>query len=300
LQCNPTHSARKIAEALGGAPGRAGWTCCCPAHPDSTPSLLVGDRGGRVTVYCHAGCTRVAIIATLRQRGLWLRSRGRRNRLDADAPEPARKAPNDPLRPWRMARPIIRGSLLDVYFKTRAITLTDDETAALRFAPNLFHWPTKTWRPALVALVRLADGTELAGHQTFLAHDGHGKAAIARPRLFPAGSKPEGGGVWFGAIDPAQEFLVGEGIESTLSAMRLTRAAAGCAALSTRGIRRLILPAEVMRVRVFADRDAKDQGFNAARVACARWRAEGREVRVTLPERVGEDANTILVRRQCA
>jgi len=50
-------------------------------------------------------------------------------------------------------------------------------------------------------------------------------------------------------------------------------------------------------VRVFADHDQEEHGLNAARQAWRRWRAEDREVRVTLPERVGDDANDILLRR---
>jgi putative DNA primase/helicase len=289
--------ARKIAEALGGTPEKAGWSCYCPAHQDSKPSLFVIGYGHGLVLYCHAGCSRAAIDTALKQRGPWGRTpRGRRERRNA--PEPAPKAPSYPLRPWQRTRcPDVRGTLLDAYFKSRALVLTDIETAALRFDPSLFHWPTRTWWPAMIALVTRADGTELAGHQTFLARDGRGKAPIDKPRLFPAGAQPNGGGVWFGRADPDQEFLIGEGVESTLSAMRLTDTAAGCAALSTLGIRRLILPPEAKRVRIFADRDAADQGFNAARVACARWRSEGREVRITLPERIGEDANSILVRR---
>jgi putative DNA primase/helicase len=296
VQYNPTGIAGKIAEALNGAPERAGWACHCPAHPDSTPSLFIADRGGRVALYCHVGCSRAAIVAALSHRGLWTRTlRGRRDRQAA--PEPARKA-TDPLKPWRMARhPNVRNTLLEAYFKPRGLVLTEIEIAALRFDPSLFHWPTRTWWPAMIALVRLADGPELAGHQTFLARDGRGKAPIDKPRLVRAAAQPAGGGVWFGEASTDQEFLVGEGIESTLSAMRLTDTASGCAALSTLGIRRLILPPEARRIRIFADRDAAGQGFNAARVACARWRAEGREVRISLPERIGEDANTILMRR---
>ena len=167
MQYNPTGIAGKIAEALNGAPEGAGWSCCCPAHPDSTPSLFIADRGGRVALYCHAGCSRAAVVAALSQRGLWTRTlRGRRDKLATPEPEIARKA-TDPLKPWRLARrPNVRGTLLETYFKSRALVLTDVEAAALRFEPSLFHWPTRTWRPAMVALVRLADGTELAGHQT--------------------------------------------------------------------------------------------------------------------------------------
>jgi len=66
-------SAKEIAQALGGK--RAGRTdsfvCCCPAHEDRSPSLSVADKGGKVLLHCHADCEQAAVIAALRDRGLW-------------------------------------------------------------------------------------------------------------------------------------------------------------------------------------------------------------------------------------
>ena len=74
-------------------------------------------------------------------------------------------------------------------------------------------------------------------------------------RLFAAGGSTKSGGVWFSVANPAREFIVAEGIESTLSAMRIHNATSGCAALSEGGIRALILPPEARLVRIFADHD---------------------------------------------
>ena len=54
---------------------------------------------------------------------------------------------------------------------------------------------------------------ELTTHQTFLKHDGSGKAPIDKMRLFAAGGRTIGAGVWFGEADPDSEFIVAEGIE---------------------------------------------------------------------------------------
>jgi putative DNA primase/helicase len=132
---------------------------------------------------------------------------------------------------------------------------------------------------------------------TFVEPDGSGKAEVEKPRLFAAGGKTIGGGVWFGAADPTHEFIVAEGIESTLSAMRIFGVTAGCAALSEGGVRRLILPPEVRQVRVFPDHDELGQSLAAARDASRRWRAEGRMVRATMSETVGEDANDVWKKR---
>ena len=134
----------------------------------------------------------------------------------------------------------------------------------------------------MLARVALADGTDLSTHQTYLTPDGRKAPLGEQTRLFPAGSKTTGGGVWLGEVDKNREFIVGEGIESTLSAMRIFSADAGCAALSAFGVSRLILPPEARAVRIFADHDSFGQGLASARVAVQRWRAEGREVAVMM------------------
>jgi CHC2 zinc finger len=67
------YSARQIAEALRlGRKSGSGYSACCPAHEDRTPSLSLRDAGdGRVLVHCHSGCPQEAVIAALRDLGLW-------------------------------------------------------------------------------------------------------------------------------------------------------------------------------------------------------------------------------------
>ena len=95
--------------------------------------------------------------------------------------------------------------------------------------------------PLIAAVTRSPDegkgGTIITCHQTFLQMDGSEKAPVEKPKLFPSGVDPAGAAVWFGSPDPDHEFVVAEGIESALSAMRILGVAAGCAALSTWGIR---------------------------------------------------------------
>lgn len=64
-------TAELIARALGGRRSGAGYIARCPSHDDSSPSLSLAERGGRVLVRCHAGCDQEAVIAALRERGLW-------------------------------------------------------------------------------------------------------------------------------------------------------------------------------------------------------------------------------------
>jgi putative DNA primase/helicase len=204
----------------------------------------------------------------------------------------------DPLKSWRWASSIL-GSVGDVYLQHRAIKLNVIEARALGFHTRLWHWPSQTKWPCMVALVRLHDGTELTTHQTFLEEDGSAKARILgdKVRLFPKGGRTDGGGIWFGVVDPKREFIVAEGVESALSAMRIYGAPAGCAALSAGGIARLILPPGARRVRIFADHDPLNQGLAAAVLARARWRVEGREVAITRARQVGWDANDVWMKR---
>ena len=150
----------------------------------------------------------------------------------------------------------------------------------------------------MLARVLLASGAETTVHQTFVRHDGSGKAPLGnQSRLFAAGGRTIGGGVWFGVADPDHEFIVGEGIESTLSAMRIFGATAGCAALSAYGVRTLVLPSQARRVRISTDHDEHGQGLAAAREASRRWLAEGRAVAVSMAAEVGDDSNDVLLKR---
>lgn len=65
--------AARIAHALQrGRRSGASWVACCPVHEDRTPSLRLRDSiDGHVLVHCHAGCQQAAVIAALRDLGLW-------------------------------------------------------------------------------------------------------------------------------------------------------------------------------------------------------------------------------------
>jgi hypothetical protein len=299
-RCREPVNSERIVKALGAKRHGRGWLARCPSHNDHNPSLSIIERNGKALVKCWAGCAQNEVIAALKARGLW-DGRGDGSGVNGRAARrnTASEPQKDPMKSWRDASPFIRGTAADRYLQSRGILLTDEEAQPFHFHPALWHWPTQSKWPAMVARVSLATGVDLTTHQTFLKVDGSGKAPLGdKARLFAAGGHMVGGGVWIGVIkDSTREFVVGEGIESVLSAMRIFAASAGCAALSELGVRRLILPQEVRRVRIFADHDELGQGLAAAREAWRRWRDEGREVAVSIAERVGEDANDILIRR---
>jgi hypothetical protein len=304
--------AREIAEALGGRRYGRHWWCRCPAHADRTPSLKITVKNGRPLFRCYAKCSSQSVIDALRELGLWPKGASHAHpfpgqRISAppvrdrdQGSSPAAGLACDPLKPWRKSYAVFHGTYGETYLAERGLDPTDAEIAQLHTHPSLWHWPTQTKWPAMLLLVRKwADSgfVDLTTHQTFLDRDRPRKAPIAKPRLFPAGVSPAGGGVWFGAPGPERTFVVAEGVESLLSALRLLDAVDGCAALSALGIRELILPPMARRVCIFADRDKEGQGLEAARVARSRWQVEGREVRTVQSDIPGEDANNVWLRR---
>jgi hypothetical protein len=129
-------------------------------------------------------------------------------------------------------------------------------------------------------------GQPVAIHRTFLAADGASKAPVSQPKMMLGPCR--GGAVQLGT--PTNGLMVGEGIETCLSAMQASSRAAW-AALSTSGLRSLALPPAIQKVIILADGD--EPGEAAARAAGSRWVQEGRSVRIARAPR-GLDFNDLL------
>jgi putative DNA primase/helicase len=158
--------AEDIARALRGRRCSKGWICHCPAHDDRHPSLSVVETRDRKTlVKCWSGCRQDDVLDALRRRGLW---DGKARETSQWRPKPMdsvakRDKPSNPMRTWRNAGPWVRGGAADAYLKRRGIDLTDDEARSLRFAPSLWHWPSQSRWPAMLARVAFSSGAELPG-----------------------------------------------------------------------------------------------------------------------------------------
>jgi putative DNA primase/helicase len=282
----------QIAVGCGGAKRTArGFICRCPAHEDRSPSLSIGyGCHGNILVHCFAGCDTNSVIAALRERGLW----PWQLRIDRPSlPGSTRKIVghhNDrtviALRIWNTTQSA-KKSLVQSYLARRGITVSIP--TSLRVHLGLRHPSGGTW-PAMVALVtRAMDDEPVAIHRTFLAQDGISKAPVepAKLMLGPcAGAVVRLGG-------QGQTLLIGEGIETSLSAMQATGHRT-CAALSTSGLRGLTLPNDERDIIILADAD--DAGKAAAKETAQRWVREGRRVRIARPPR-GMDFNDLLVDR---
>lgn len=283
--------AATIAKALSGHKFSHGWMARCPAHEDHHPSLAVRDGdGGKVLVYCFAGCDQERVIAALRGRGLWTNDVPRSLPRGTHALPVERKPDQDSSRHskvayaiWESAKPA-QGTPVEFYLASRGIALP--VSGALRFHSGLKHPSGDIW-PAMVALVTNGpDGRPTAIHRTFLIRDGVGKAPVYPQKMMLGPCR--GGAVRL--ADAGDVLMVGEGIETCLAAM-LASGHPAWAALSTSGLRGLDLPTDVRDVIVLADGDKA--GEAAARDCALRWKCEGRRVRIARPPQ-GMDFNDML------
>ena len=283
-------TAEAFAVRLAGR--RVGSYCMahCPAHDDGTPSLSIcGGDGGQVLVHCHAGCAQVDVIAALCDRGLWRHREPWGHRATVRAGRQPQAWQHEEHRRvgarriWDAARPA-PGTAVETYLTARGLRVA--LPGSLRWHSGLAHPTGGVW-PVMVALVTHGQtGQPMGVHRTFLARDGHGKAPVAPPKMMLGPCRQ--GAVRLAA--PKSGLLVGEGIETCLAAMVATGAAAW-AALSTSGLRSLMLPTDVREVTALADGD--DPGEAAARAAAQRWVREGRRVRIARPPR-GRDFADLL------
>jgi hypothetical protein len=264
-------SASVIARSFGGAgePNASGWyQCRCPCHDDHKHSLSLKNTPFGIALKCFAGCPPAAIKDAIRETG--------KGPLPPRMPQP--EVPKMDLR--AIAERIWSESSLDALLETylresRRIALPVPPT--LRCHPGLFHQESGTYGPAMVALVQDVTGASVGIHRTWLAADGSGKAAVSpvRKALCPT----SGHAVRFG--EPGDLLLLGEGVESTLSAIELLEVSAGWATLSTSGLMSVQLPEHIRGVVIAADNDPA--GIKAAESLERRLQREGRAVKIVKP-----------------
>jgi hypothetical protein len=294
-------NARDIAAALGHArrEGRD-WRVDCPVHGGH--SLTIADgRDGKLIVKCFGGCEWGEIFGELRALGLIEghpvdinpeREDEFRRRREAEA-----RAEIERLRRRiAAARDLYRrggpaaGSPVENYLRLRSIS--GPIPAVLRFLQRCPH-RNGGYFPAMVAPIVNAAGEQIAIHKTFLRPDGRGKADLPKTEQRETCGPMKGGAVRLAQYRPDFDLIVGEGIESTLSAMQIFKLP-GWAAVCARGLKELTLPPEIRSVIIAVDNDANGVGQAAARDTAWLWGEEGLSVRAAVPPVAGSDFNDIL------
>jgi hypothetical protein len=196
---------------------------------------------------------------------------------------------------WREAGPLA-GTLGEVYLRGRAIELPS-WPPTLRFHPALsFGSPRDgTVFPAIIAAVQQPSREVRGVWRIYLRHDGSGKAPVQDPRRGLGEIAP-------GALrltPPAEELVLGEGLETCLSVLVADPRRAVWAGLSASLMRRVELPAVVSRVLLLEENDAPDvRGRRASpdtvSALATRFTAEGRGVRIVRVPAAFKDTNDLL------
>ena len=261
------------------------WRGTCPACQYAGDTFsMVAARDGQPRPYCANGCDQDTLARAIGQ-------------------EPR---PRDPAEDTRTEAARARKSALAVRLFAGSVPapgtpvaryLTTRHIGHLVDCPNI-RFRADTWHreggkmPAMVALVRDVAGQPIAVHRTYLARDGARKADVepAKASLGPVG----GGSIRLASV--AAELAIGEGIE-TAAAAGLLAGIGAWAAISAGNLEYgLVLPVAAGAVVIAVDRDAA--GEKAARGAARRWRAEGRHVRLLVPDLPGQDAADVLAARR--
>ena len=300
-------NAREIAAHLRGRKnGSHGWLVKCPAHDDRSPSLSIKDseQTGRLLVRCFGGCDARSVLDAFRGLG-YLDGLQKDlpkyvlSQLTAAEDELEAKRRKWALKIWQEAAPA-PSTIVERYLRSRGYEGHIRET--LRFHPHLRHPDGKNHYPGMVAAIAIApQHAVIAVHRTFLLPDGSGKADNDSQKAMLG--RWNGGAVRL--AQAGEQIVIGEGIETTLSAMQLLDLP-GWAGLSAAGIQNMILPDTVRRVVVCADRDKiteqhpRGHGLESCEKAAERWRAEGREVVVRLPPEGVKDFNDLLRHKRLA
>ncbi|MEM1380881.1 MAG: toprim domain-containing protein [Pseudomonadota bacterium] len=282
---------RVIVKALQGRWFGSYGTCLCPAHNNTnrhSPALSVSKgRGGKLLVHCFAGCAYSDIMAALCERGLVETS----ERHDF-APHTHAYDREDEARRLASAQRVREGTRLPAgtaaerYAQRRAIQ-KPLPWPTVGFHPRLRH-PSGGYHPAIVSVVTKGSDNRFCGvAREWITLAGE------KPRLEP--SKAMLGPCTGGAVRLSEgpgPLIVGEGLWTCLS-LRDALQGSVWAALSTSGLKQLILPREPGDLIIGADHDANGAGEKAAEELAARASRAGWFAKIIMPEALGTDWNDV-------
>ena len=161
----------------------------------------------------------------------------------------------------------------------------------LRFHPAAQHPTLKQAFPALIA--KVIGGVEPSHNFTWLSADGASKADIEKTEQRRTLGSSKGGAVRLAEPIDGKPLLVGEGIETVLTAMEAT-GLPGWASLGTSGLGNLGWPPDVREVILLAENDENGANQRALDKVCPVLIEEGLKVRVATPPAGFGDFNDLV------
>lgn len=224
---------------------------------------------------------------------------------DGDVPEPAARpahpepapkakdkrttlAPRERER-WAKAKTITADTPAGRYLQGRGCAIPPAD-GDLRWHPRVKHWPSGHQGPAVVALVTTPVTVEpITLHFTWIAPDGAGKAAVDPPRLTLPGHTNEGVVRLWPDDAVTTGLLVGEGIESCLTAAHGFTPV--WSTLNAGNLKKLPVLPGIEALSIAADNDGA--GLKAADACARRWYDANAEVRVWTAAQPGADMNDV-------
>ena len=219
----------------------AEWAGLCPFHQEKSPSFTIVP--GKRMFHCFGcgwhgdaikfeqvvtGVTFVDAVKALtgdavkipRSRGVAVPltlpspSRGEGDDfVDADRVRDQRRA----FEIWKSCARCGTNSPVETYLRARGIDVAriGGVPPSLRYHPALMHWGVRLEFPCMVALLQGCDSAPTGVHRTYLAADARKKAELSAPKMILGGAA--GSTIRFTVARPW--LVIGEGIETTLSAM---------------------------------------------------------------------------------
>jgi len=152
------------------------------------------------------------------------------------------------------------------------------------YHPGLWHRDGGN-HPAMVSVLRGADGNGVTLHRTYLTASGE-KANVSPVKMMMPGKRLNGAAVRLSRIETT--IGISEGIETALSASVRFQTPVW-AATNAALLEMWLPPAGIEHVIVFADNDASWTGHAAAFNLAKRLTRDGLKVDVLMPPNVGED-----------
>lgn len=180
----------------------------------------------------------------------------------------------------------------ETYLRSRALPIPFRLDEAIRFHPSLRFGDASF--PAMVAAIKAIHSDELIGvHLTAIDKDGQPVKVEGKTLRRYRGSKKGGAIKLTPDDDVVHGLLIGEGVETVLSAMEIEQCA-GWSLLDAGEVGSFPVLGGIECLTIAVDADPA--GMQAAKEATARWIAEKREVVRLVPKQAGTDFNDIILR----
>lgn len=208
---------------------------------------------------------------------------------------------------WSEAAPGIGGTPVEAYLAGRGIELRDLGRApgALRYHPAIWCGDVRRPLPAMLGAICGPTGKLSAIHRTWLAQGPDGtwvKASVETPKKVLGGFAGGSIRLWRGASGKAlalapegEAAVIAEGIETGLSVAIACPERRVLCAVSLSNMGRIQVPDAIREIIIAADNDTGNESARQALdAACRQFIAQGRTVRIAMPENRGRDWNDVI------